>query len=139
MAGNHDTQAAADPATQVARFWSEWFAQSNDQAKAFLDTMTPLGDPDQMRRRWLEAVSQSLDNFMRTPAFLESMQRNLKAMTDLKVMQDQFTSEAARQAGLPTASDITGLFERLNSVEREVLGRLRVIETRLKSIESKLS
>lgn len=101
--------------------------------------MRPLGDPQQIQRHWLDAVSQSLDGFMRTPAFLEAMQRNLKTVTDLKILQDQFTKDFARQVGIPTAADITGLFERLNSVEQEILARLRVLETRLKSIEAKLS
>ena len=76
---------------------------------------------------------------MRTPAFLEAMQRNLKTMTDLKLLQDQLTQDFARQAGVPTAADITGLFERLNSVEQEVLNRLRILDMRLKAIEAKLS
>ena len=145
MSGNSETKTAdpaaraADPATAITQFWADWFAQSNDQARALLDAMRPLGDPQQLQRRWLDAVAQSLDGFMRTPAFLEAMQRNLKMMTDLKAMQDQFTQDLARQAGVPTAADITGLFERLNSVEQEILTRLRVIETRLKAVESKLS
>ena len=145
MSGNSDPKAASpvadatDPATAITRLWADWFARSNDQARALLDAMRPLGDPQQFQRRWLDAVAQSLDGFMRTPAFLEAMQRNLKMMTDLKALQDRFTRDLARQAGLPTAADITGLFERLNSVEQEVLARLRVIETRLKIVEAKLS
>jgi hypothetical protein len=140
MSGNSDTNTkVAEPATTVAQFWTDWFSQSNEQATAFLDAIRPLGDSQSMQRRGLDAVSQSLDGFMRTPAFLEAMQRNLKMVTDLKTLQDQFTHDAARQAGLPTAADITGLFERLNSVEQEILSRLNVIETRLKTIESRLS
>lgn len=29
MSGNSDTKTA-DPATSIAQFWAEWFAQSND-------------------------------------------------------------------------------------------------------------
>ena len=58
---------------------------------------------------------------MRSPAFLEAMQRNLKAMTDLKSMQDQVVQDMARHVGVPLASDIHGLFERLHSVEQTIL------------------
>jgi hypothetical protein len=47
---------------------------------------------------------------MRSPAFLEAMQQNLKTMTDLKGFQDQILKGAARHAGAPTTDDITGLF-----------------------------
>ena len=145
MSGNSDTKTAdpatktADPATSIAQFWAGWFAQSDDQARALLDAMRPLGDPQQFQRRCLDAVAQSLDGFMRTPAFLEAMQRNLKTMTDLKAFQDQFTQDFARQAGIPTAADITGLFERLNSVEQEILARLKVDRDAAEAIEAKLS
>lgn len=128
-----------DPATVISRFWTEWFAQSNEQARTLLDAMSGAGDPQQFQRRWLDAMAQSIDGFMRTPAFLEAMQRNLKAMTDLKKLQDQLSRESVNQAGLPTVADIAGLFERLDSAEQEILARLKVIETRLKSIEAKLS
>ena len=88
-------------------------------------------------RRWLDAVSQSLDDFMRTPAFLELLRNNLKAVTDLKGMQDQVVQDTARQFGLPLAADITGLFERLHSTEQNIINRLQAIEERLKAIETK--
>jgi hypothetical protein len=59
-------------------------------------------------------------------------------MTDLKAFQDQVVQDIAHQIGMPLASDIYGLFERLYSVERTVLARLKSIESKLDAIESKL-
>jgi hypothetical protein len=95
-------------------------------------------DPQQMQRRWLDAVAQSVESFMRTPAFLGAVKQNLKVMTDLKVFQDQLVKGAARQVGLPLADDISGLFERLDSIEREVLTRLGAVDSRLKAVEATL-
>lgn len=131
--------AQPDPASQIAAFWTEWFTQSNDQARTILEALRGAGDPQAMQKRWLDAMAQSLDGFMRTPAFLEAMQRNLKMMTDLKAMQDQVVQDVARHTGAPLASDITGLFERLDSAERSLQNRLKAIENRLKAIEAKLS
>lgn len=140
MSGNSDPDAkAASPATPITQLWADWFAQSNDQARVLMDAVRSLCDPEQIQRRWLDAVVQSVDGFMRSPAFLEAIRRNLKMMTDLKGLQDQFTQGFARLVGIPAAADITGLFERLNSAEQEILARLRVIETRQKSIDAKLS
>ena len=74
---------------------------------------------------------------MRTPMFLEMLGNNLKAITDLKGMQDQVVQDTARHFGFPMAADITGLFERLHSTEQNILNRLQAIEERLKAIESK--
>jgi len=74
---------------------------------------------------------------MRTPAFLEALKINLKTMTDLKKMQDQVIEDTARHIGVPLATDIHGLFERLNVIEQSILARLSAIEEKLERLEPK--
>ncbi len=136
MVGNDDKIASAP--NPLAELWANLFEQSNQQAKVMLDMMKTAGDPQEMQRRWLDAIGQSLDSFMRTPAFLESLQHNLKSITDMKMMQDRFIKDAADQVGLPLTSDINGLFERINSIEQNILNRLKTIEGNLKTIEGKM-
>ena len=128
---------AADPSTMIASFWTQWLEQSTRGTQALLEVMQSAGDPQQLQRHWLDAVSRSLDDFMRTPAFLQLLGNNLKAVTDLKGTQDQVIQDTARLFGLPLAADITGLFERLHSTEQNIINRLQAIEERLKAIESK--
>ncbi len=132
-----NSSVAADPSTMVASFWTQWLEQSSRGTQVLLEAMQTAGDPQQFQRRWLEAVSRSLDDFMRTPTFLELLKNNLKAVTDLKGMQDQVIQDTARHFGLPLAADITGLFERLHSAEQNIINRLQAIEERLKAIEPK--
>jgi hypothetical protein len=132
-----NSSAVADPVAAMASFWSQWLEQSSRGTQALLEAMKAAGDPQQIQRRWLEAVSRSLDEFMRSPAFLELLKNNLKAVTDLKGMHDQVVEDTARQLGMPMAKDITGLYERLHSTEQTILERLSAIEERLKAIESK--
>jgi hypothetical protein len=129
---------SSDPSFPFAGLWTGYLEQADAQSKAMLECFQSFGDPQQMQRRWLDSLSQSLDSYMRSPAFLEGLQRNLRAMTDLKAFQDQVVQDIAHQAGIPLASDIFGLFERLYSVERTILSRLKAIEDRLGTIETKL-
>jgi len=132
-----NSSVATDPSTMMASFWTQWLEQSSRGTQALLEAMQTVGDPQQIQRRWLDAVSQSLDDFMRTPTFLELLGNNLKTITDLKGMQDEVIQDTARHFGLPLAADITGLFERLHSTEQNILKRLQAIEERLKGIETK--
>jgi hypothetical protein len=127
-----------DPAAALFSFWTQWLEQSARGTQAVLEVVQKAGDPQQVQRQWLDAVSRSLDDFLRSQAFLETMKRNLKAMTDLKSFQDQVVQGTAKQFGAPLAGDITGLFERLNSTEQTIVSRLRSIEDRLKAVEDKL-
>jgi len=130
--------AAADPATALFSFWTQWLEQSTRGTQAMLEAMQTASDPQQAQRHWVEAVSRSIEDFMRTPVFMEAMKRNLKMMTDLKGVKDQALQSVAQHLGQPTVADITGLFERLNSTEQTIVARLRAIEERLKAIEGKL-
>jgi hypothetical protein len=148
--GKPTPDAAADPAAAVAAFWTQWLEQSSRGTQALLEMMQSAGDPQQVlgamqsavdpqkvQRHWLDAVARSIDDFMRSPAFLEIMKQNLKSVTDLKGLQNQVAQGTASQLGVAQASDITGLFERLQSTEQTILNRLRAIEDRLKAIEAK--
>jgi hypothetical protein len=133
-----DTSAApVDPASMMASFWAQWLEQSSRGTQALLEAMQVAGDPQNLQRRWLDAVSRSLEDFMRTPAFMEILKNNMKAVTDLKSLQDSVVQDAARQLGVPLTTDITGLFERLHSTEQTILKHLEAIEERLKAIENR--
>ena len=132
-----DPSVPADPSTLIASFWTQWLEQSSRGTQALLEVMQGAGDPQQLQRRWLDAMSRSLDDFMRTPTFLQLVGNNLKAVTDMKGMQDQVIQDTAHHFGLPLAADITGLFERLHSTEQNIINRLQAIEERLKAIETK--
>ena len=131
--------AAADPTTALFSFWTQWLEQSTRGTQAMLEAMQTASDPQQAQRHWVDAVSRSIEDFMRTPVFMDVMKRNLKMMTDLKGLQDQAVQGVARHLGQPLAADITGLFERLNSTEQTIVTRLRAIEERLKAVEAKLA
>jgi len=131
-------QPSADSTFPFASFWTNYLEQTDAHGKAMLEYFQTLGDPQQMQKRWLENLGQSLDSYMRSPAFLEAMQRNLKVMTDVKSFQDQLVQDVARHVGVPLASDVYGLFERLHSVEQTILKQLKAIDGRLAEIETKL-
>jgi len=133
------TEPAADPAAILYSFWTQWMEQSARGTQAMLEAMQSAGDLQHLQRTWIDPIARSTEEFMRTPVFLETLKRNLKAATDLKRLQDQFIGDAARQLGRPQASDIWGLFDRLQSTEQAILARLQAIEDRLRSVEEKLS
>ena len=126
-----------DPAGMMASFWAQWLEQSSRGTQALLEAMQIAGDPQNLQRRWLDAVSRSLEDFMRTPAFMELLKNNMKAVTDIKGFQDSIVQDTARQLGVPLTADITGLFERLHSTEQVIINQLQAIEERLKAIENR--
>ncbi len=133
------TNPAADPAQDFLEFWRNYFEQTAIQTRILLESVQggkPLG---QVHDQWLASLSQSLESFMRTPAFLEVLKQTLKRMVDLKRLQDEMMQSAVQQTGLPLATDVTGVFERVHSAEQAILTRLASLEDRLKAIETRLN
>ena len=94
---------------------------------------------DQLHNQGLASLSESLEGFMRTPAFLEALKQSLKRMIDLKLMQDQVAQTASQQTGLAMNADITSVFERVHNAEQAILKQLAVLDDRLKAIEKTLN
>jgi hypothetical protein len=132
------TPMAVDPARDFLEFWRNYFEQTAIQTRILLEGMQGGKSLDQMHGQWLGALSEGLESFMRTPAFLEVLKQTLRRMVDLKLAQDQLTQAVAQQAGLPMAGDITGVFERVHSAEQTILTRLAQLDERLEAIEKKL-
>jgi hypothetical protein len=119
-------------------FWAEYVQRASDTARQMFQSATGAdADPRTWQRRWLEAVGQSVDAYLRSPAFLDAMKQNMDMMIKAKLQADDFTKEFARNANLPTASDVTGIFERLRSAEDAILARLAQMDRRLEAIEAR--
>ncbi len=139
MAEQPTNDSPMDVAMQpFADFWSSYMEQANDNTRKMLEAINGSADPKVWRQRWLEAVTKSLDAYMRTPAFLEAMRHNMDAVTKAKTHFEDARQETARQLGVPTTEDISGLFERMHSVEESVIQKLERIEQKLGALEKQL-
>jgi hypothetical protein len=133
------TSPTADPARDFLDFWRNYFEQTAIQTRILLESMQGGQTSEKLHNQWLGSLSQSLESFMRTPAFLDVLKQSLKRMIDMKLLQDQMAQTAAQQSGLPLKTDVKGVFERVHSAEQTILARLATLEDRLKAIETILS
>jgi hypothetical protein len=120
-----------------ADFWADYVNRANDMTREMLNGFQENADLKSWQRRWYEAVSKSMDAYMRSPGFLKAMKQNTDAAIKMKLHSDDLANEVARNLNIPMATDISGLFERLHSVEEAILERLGCIEERLEAIEER--
>ena len=140
MSSNGSTQLSFDPVVQpIVDFWSSYMKQADDATRHLLEGLDDGSAIRGWQRRWMDAMSKSMDAYMRTPAFLEAMKNNTNAVVKLKMHAEDVAKEMARNINMPTTGDISGLFERLHSVEEVILRRLTRIDERLQTVEKQLS
>jgi methyl-accepting chemotaxis protein len=118
-------------------WWRNYAQQVNNDTEVLLKHLREGSSLPELHQSWLAALTQSLDSYMRSPAFLESMKNNLQTAIQAREQINDASQEVARNAQIPTLNDISGLFERLKSVEAEVIRRLDRIEKRLQAMEEK--
>jgi hypothetical protein len=129
-----------DPVFQpLLDFWSKATEQGTESARAWWEGTRAAFDPAALRRQWLDAMAQSLDAYMRTPAFLESMRRSHQAVNEFKSHTEDLAQEIARETGIPRMPDISGLFERIQIGQESIQAHLSAIERRLEVLESQLT
>jgi hypothetical protein len=115
--------------------WGKLLEQGMEPTRLVLEGAREAFDPAALRRRWLDALAQSLDAYMRSPAFLEAMRRGFLPMTEFKSRAEDLAQEVARETGVPRMPDVSGLFERLQIGQEAILARLGAIEHRLAALE----
>ncbi|MCA9064953.1 MAG: hypothetical protein KDA96_17905 [Planctomycetaceae bacterium] len=142
---NETSQTAETPneADAVVQPWMEYWLKQQQQNTQWMESLMAGKPPDidatDLRRKWLETMTRSIDAYMRTPTFLESMRRNSQAAAAAKVASDQAKQDFLRQSGIPHADDLSDLFHRMTSAQTVILEKLEAIEQRLETIESRLS
>jgi hypothetical protein len=136
--GSEGTSTAADPAREFLGFWANYFQQTALQTRILFDSLEGAKPLDSSHRQWIETLTESLDRFMRTPAFLDMLKQTLRQMVELKQLQNQATQAIATQAGLPRAAEPVGVLERIQSAELTILKRLDAVDDRLHAIETRL-
>jgi hypothetical protein len=131
--------AVTAPPVPFAEMWSGFFEYLECQNRAILSCMEPISDPRMLRKRWLEITTRAIDEYLRSPAFLKVMELNLRAVANAKALQNELIGNWARYLGVPLASDVHELADRLRRTEMTLLAHLKGIEARLANIEHKLN
>lgn len=136
MISTPESKADFDPVMRpIADFWSNYVNQVNETTRELFAGFENGSQLKTWNRKWMEALAQSMDAFMRTPAFLQGIKRHTESAVQIKRKADDLVSEMARNANIPTANDISGLFERLKSTEDAILRRLNQIDNRMAEVE----
>ena len=133
-----DEATNPSPLVPFTELWSGFFAYIDCQNQAILGCLEPIADPRILRKRWLETASRAFDDWFRSPAFLLGLEASLKTLIDAKAFQNDLMLNWWRQFGVPLASDVDELAERLPSTETLLVTHLRVIAERLSNIENEL-
>jgi len=126
---------------QVAAFqklWTDSFANMAGVWSQFSPGSPPSDEMRKMRGGMLKVLSETWDEYMRTPQFMEMMKASLNGALDLKRMARDGMNRVHEQFETPSKEDIDGVLLAIRHVEGRLLDRLEGLDDRVVNLNEKI-
>ena len=126
---------------QVAAFqklWTDSFANMTGVWTQFSPGSPPSDEMRKMRGGMLKVLSETWDEYMRTPQFMEMMKASLNGALDLKRMARDGMNRVHEQFESPSKEDIDGVLLAIRHVEGRLLDRLEGLDDRVMNLSEKI-
>jgi hypothetical protein len=134
---NESSQDDADRDSQFAAFsriWSDTFTRLMQLGGTFSPDSAPPEILRQMRSSVFQALSQSWEEYLRSPQFLETTKQWLDQAVNMRQMTNDYLTRLHQEMQTPARQDIDAVLLSVRHMERRVLDRLEQIEARLESV-----
>ncbi len=121
---NNEAQTAGDAAAAFQKIWME--SMSKTMQTAF--TLTPGSAPPEVLRHFrggiLQALTESWEEFMRSPQFLEGMKQSMENSVAFRKLTSGFMAHARNAMQSPSRDDIDTLMLTVRHLEKRLLDKV---------------
>lgn len=85
MSDQSETARQFDPVMKpFMEFWNSFLEQTSESTSKLFDTYDGSADSPKLNREQLDAARESMDNYLRSPEFLNAIKQNIDAMIKAK-------------------------------------------------------
>ena len=123
-----------EQAAAFQKLWSDSFANMAHVWAQFSPASPPIEEAKKLRAGMIKVLSESLDNFMRTPQFLEMIKQSMNGAMQIKSMSREGLHKMHDQLEIPHKKDLDGVLLALRHVERRLLERMEDLDESLEKL-----
>ncbi|MCG8448660.1 MAG: hypothetical protein MI725_03645 [Pirellulales bacterium] len=116
--------------------WSSYLERTMEATKAILEGSFSQVRDHAKQKESFEAVSKSLDDFLRSPVFLQAMKQHVDSIIEAKRAGINLATTIDQDENLTSDDNINEILQRFSGTEQMILNRLDQIERRLDKIET---
>jgi len=135
---SNSTEKTFEQAAAFQKIWMDTFTRMAQAGLSFSPDSTPPEFLRQMRGGIFQALSQSWDEFMRSPQFKESMKAMMDNAIAFRKMSTDFLTDARHGLQGTARADIDSLMLAIRHLETRILDRVEDLSVRLDQLEKKL-
>ncbi|MGN6370838.1 MAG: hypothetical protein ACTHN5_21500 [Phycisphaerae bacterium] len=119
---------------QLFQMWLE-FVSEMANAAASAGTADPVEAARQMRDAYFQVLSRQIDEYFRSPQFLEMMKQSTETAIALQKQANDFFEQSHHSIGGVARQDVDSLMMAVRRCETRVLDKLEGISRRLDDLE----
>ena len=123
---------------QMGNLWLETMTKLMSAAVATDVTQPPPDAARQLRDASLGAMGAQVDQYMRSPQFLDVMKRSLDAQISFRKQLNQFLTDAHHSVQGVAKADLEALSDSFRQMERRVLDRIEALCERVEELKARL-
>lgn len=127
-----------DQLAAFQKLWTDSFTNMAGVWSQFSPGSPPTDEMRKMRGGMLKVLSETWDEYMRTPQFMEMMKASLNGALDLKRMARDGMNRVHEQFENPSKEDIDGVLLAIRHVEGRLLDRLEGLDDRVVNLNEKI-
>jgi hypothetical protein len=127
-----------DNSTQALQFWIDFSSKLASAGAALNPFDPPTDNARKMRTALFTAMSESADQFMRSPQFLEFVKQSSDVQTDFRAKLNEFLTAARHDSQGVAREDIDSVISNMHHMGVRILDRMEELGTRLDAIGARL-
>ena len=125
-------------ASVFQKMWTDAFTDIAQVWTRYSPSQPPPDAMKDMRSGMLKVMTQTWEECVRSPQFLEYMKRGMDGAMDFKKMSSDFMTRAHHGAEAPAREDIDGILLAIRHMERRLLDRVEEVDNTIAAIDSRL-
>ena len=134
----NENHSSDSPASAFPRIWFESFSKLAQAALTFSPDSVPPEMLRQVRTGVFQALSQSWDEFLRSPEFLEGMKQIMDQGIAFRQLSTELFTKARHDIAGVAQEDVDGAVVVLQRIERRVLDRLEGVSRQVADLNRRL-
>jgi hypothetical protein len=129
---------AFQQAAAFQKMWTDSFTQMGEVWGRFSPGKPPPDAIREVRSEMLKVLTETWDQFMRTPQFMEYMKNSMDGFLNLRQMAAEAMTRNHHEMQSPAREDIDGVLLAIRHMERRLLDRIEDVENGVNAVGRRL-
>ena len=134
---SEDPKQTAEQWAAFQKIWTDTFAKMMQLGSSYSPEAAPPEFLRQMRSGIFQALSQSWDQFLRSPQFMESMKQWMEQAVSFRKMTNDFFTKVRHETQGTAQQDVDAVLLALQQLETRLLNRVDELASEVEALKKR--